>query len=321
MLKSKKDLKKPMISPSGYAKPGPSPSNIIGSESNMKDFYIVEKILDKKVMDGMYKYKVKWLNYPLSQCTWEPKENLQNVSLMLKYFDENFDKLQKTEPSQQPMVSDSSESDEETLMLPAKTMNSAVKPLERTNVPMKSQSAIRPMIEERIEERVNNRVNDKVDEKQKRRKGVDERRRRQRNRNKLVLNYFNKIWKSIYELQKKYRFSSDEEESEYNEQDDEDIKSLIASSSEEDGSLEKKTQKKLDNKDINGPKLLATKCESKGLNKPGQGVVMKRPGPGRPPTKEKELIKLKEKEKEKEKEKDKEVIIYKPIKDPTPPQS
>ena len=46
----------------------------------LEDEYIVEKILDKKRVNGLVKYKVKWEGYEdLADCTWEPKENLENV--------------------------------------------------------------------------------------------------------------------------------------------------------------------------------------------------------------------------------------------------
>ena len=52
-------------------------NNILSDEFNyekeevLEDEYIVEKILDKKKINGIYKYKVKWEGYPLeSDCTW-----------------------------------------------------------------------------------------------------------------------------------------------------------------------------------------------------------------------------------------------------------
>jgi len=54
--------------------------------------YIVEKIMDKKTHNGVVKYKVKWLGYPTSQCTWEPLENLDNC---LELVDEYQSRLSK----------------------------------------------------------------------------------------------------------------------------------------------------------------------------------------------------------------------------------
>lgn len=41
--------------------------------------YNVEKIVDKKVSDGLVYYKVKWEGYPMSQCTWEPSSHFEKA--------------------------------------------------------------------------------------------------------------------------------------------------------------------------------------------------------------------------------------------------
>jgi hypothetical protein len=38
--------------------------------------WTVEKIVGKKSIKGKIHYHVKWLNYPSSDNTWEPRENL-----------------------------------------------------------------------------------------------------------------------------------------------------------------------------------------------------------------------------------------------------
>lgn len=39
-------------------------------KQNLKGYYVVEKILDKKWSESekQWKYKIKWMNYPMSQC-------------------------------------------------------------------------------------------------------------------------------------------------------------------------------------------------------------------------------------------------------------
>ena len=51
--------------------------------------YIVEKILEKKKMNGIWKYKVKWENYSEEECTWEPKDNLKNVKYLIQEFEDS----------------------------------------------------------------------------------------------------------------------------------------------------------------------------------------------------------------------------------------
>ena len=47
----------------------------------------MEKIIDKKIKKGKYFYKVKWKDYPLSEATWEPKENLKNAKAAILLFE------------------------------------------------------------------------------------------------------------------------------------------------------------------------------------------------------------------------------------------
>lgn len=57
--------------------------------------YTVDRILDKRISKktGKAQYLIKWANYPQEQSTWEPEQNLSNVSFMVK----EFNKLLKTE--------------------------------------------------------------------------------------------------------------------------------------------------------------------------------------------------------------------------------
>ena len=63
------------------------------SKENSIEPYTVDKILDKKIVKGKVIYKVKWKNYPLSQCTWEPIENFIDKSVV-----NDFEKQLKTKP-------------------------------------------------------------------------------------------------------------------------------------------------------------------------------------------------------------------------------
>ena len=56
------------------------------TSSEPKEFE-VEKIIDKKSKKGKYFYKVKWKDYPLSEATWEPKENLKNAKAAILLFE------------------------------------------------------------------------------------------------------------------------------------------------------------------------------------------------------------------------------------------
>ena len=44
--------------------------------------FAAEKILKRRKRKGKVQYKVKWLNYPMSQSTWEPEENILDRRLI-----------------------------------------------------------------------------------------------------------------------------------------------------------------------------------------------------------------------------------------------
>ena len=66
------------------------------------DDYIfdVEKILDKRIKNGRIEYKIKWDNYPMCQCTWEPVKNLTNVQYMIDEFNNKLQEKAKRSKSQ-----------------------------------------------------------------------------------------------------------------------------------------------------------------------------------------------------------------------------
>ena len=44
--------------------------------------FAAEKILKRRKREAKVQYKVKWLNYPMSQLTWEPEENILDRRLI-----------------------------------------------------------------------------------------------------------------------------------------------------------------------------------------------------------------------------------------------
>lgn len=69
--------------------------------SEVKEFE-VEKLLDKKTEKGKVFYKVKWKDYPLSEATWEPKENLKNAQQVVRTFESSLKKTQKAKRGDSP---------------------------------------------------------------------------------------------------------------------------------------------------------------------------------------------------------------------------
>ncbi len=58
----------------------------------MSDLYEVEKIIDKRKRFGKDEYKVKWLGYKMSECTWEPLDHLLNVMDEVEKYEKSIQK-------------------------------------------------------------------------------------------------------------------------------------------------------------------------------------------------------------------------------------
>ena len=53
-------------------------------------YYEVEKIIARKKINGEINYLIKWLCYPIADCTWEPFKNLENINDMIESFEEGY---------------------------------------------------------------------------------------------------------------------------------------------------------------------------------------------------------------------------------------
>lgn len=63
---------------------------MIEEEIYPRDFYKVEKIINYKTKNNKRLYLIKWLNYPISDSTWEPKTHLINIDYMVKDFNKGY---------------------------------------------------------------------------------------------------------------------------------------------------------------------------------------------------------------------------------------
>lgn len=90
--------KKPKLSvPAPQTVPVPAPAPRKGSHKKGKgkshkkkkpvesDIFIVESVLQSRMQNGQPEYKVKWQDYPLEHCTWEPLANLANNIVLKSY--------------------------------------------------------------------------------------------------------------------------------------------------------------------------------------------------------------------------------------------
>lgn len=70
-----------------------SSARISKNQNRARKLYTVEKIIDHKCQNGILKYRVKWLNFDFSHCTWEPIESFSDPSFLTTYNQKNGIKL------------------------------------------------------------------------------------------------------------------------------------------------------------------------------------------------------------------------------------
>ncbi len=58
-----------------------------GEEEQKDEFYQVERIVNHKMVRGKKFFQVKWVGYNDKDNTWEPEENLANVSYMIEDYE------------------------------------------------------------------------------------------------------------------------------------------------------------------------------------------------------------------------------------------
>ena len=57
---------------------------------DIDDYYEVEKIITRRFNGKNKLYLIKWLGYPLKDCTWEPISHLDKVKTLVEQFDDDF---------------------------------------------------------------------------------------------------------------------------------------------------------------------------------------------------------------------------------------
>ena len=60
---------------------------MLESSSNM---YEVEKIINCKTFRNKKYYLIKWLCYPINECTWEPKSSLKHLNYLIEEFEAEY---------------------------------------------------------------------------------------------------------------------------------------------------------------------------------------------------------------------------------------
>ena len=58
--------------------------------NHIDDYYDVENIITRKFIGNNKVYLIKWVGYPVKDCTWEPIAHLRSINNLIKNFEENF---------------------------------------------------------------------------------------------------------------------------------------------------------------------------------------------------------------------------------------
>jgi len=80
---SKVRLYKPQVE--GQKKTPPKPVIIEGEEE-----FKVEKILNKRIVQGKKKFLVRWKGYTVEEDTWEDRKNLENAKGLVEEFEREY---------------------------------------------------------------------------------------------------------------------------------------------------------------------------------------------------------------------------------------
>lgn len=66
-----------------------SSAKTLKKPNRARKLYTVENIIDHKYQNGILKYRVKWLNFDFSHCTWEPIESFSDPNFLIAYNQKN----------------------------------------------------------------------------------------------------------------------------------------------------------------------------------------------------------------------------------------